>query len=171
MKNGIYGEMWVAAMLAWALVSDSLDEVLDEGLAWMPIKCRLAEAVRNVRAWSREDDDWEATFERIQKTYGHYHPVHTINNAAVVTMALCHGKLDYSRTICIAVMGGWDADCNGATAGSIVGAILGAKALPRRWTAPLNDTLKSAVCEFESNSIEELAGRTLALAERLRDGM
>ena len=166
-KNGVYGEMWVAAMVARALVTDNLEDVLDTGLEHIPRRSRLAEAVGNVRAWARSDDDWQSTYSRIQEAYGHYHPVHTINNAAVVTMALCHGALDYSRTICIAVMGGWDTDCNGATAGSIAGALLGARALPKRWTEPLNDTLRSAVCESESNSIIELAARTVRLIERL----
>ncbi len=171
-KNGIYGEMWVAAMTAQALVSESqdiqeMDKILDAGLAQIPENCRLAEAVRNVRKWAEQNPDWEAVMDRIQADYGHYHPVHTINNAAVVTLALCCGQLDYEKTICIAVMCGWDTDCNGATAGSIAGALLGTSGLPAKWITPLNSVLKSAVYGFETNRIGDLAKRTLCLAEGL----
>ena len=50
--------------------------------------------------------------------YGHYSFVHTVNNAALVTAALLWGEGDFTRTIGLAVQGGWDTDCTGATAGS-----------------------------------------------------
>jgi ADP-ribosylglycohydrolase len=42
-------------------------------------------------------------------------------------------------------MGGVDTDCTGATAGSILGAILGAKRLPKKWTAPFGDKVESYI--------------------------
>ena len=59
--------------------------------------------------------------------------MHTINNAALVIMGLLYSGLELEPAICLTVMGGWDTDCTGATAGSIVGAIRGAKALPAKW--------------------------------------
>lgn len=71
------------------------------------------------------------------------HPVHTVNNAAVTAAGLLYGDGDLGRTICLTVMGGLDTDCTGATAGSAVGAMLGASALPARWTEPLGDTIET----------------------------
>lgn len=169
-RNGIYGEMWAAACIAAAFVESDAGAVLEAGLSEIPRDCRLARALRQTMAWCDEDADWEATWQRVNAAYGHYHGVHTINNAACVALALLHARGDFERAISIAVMCGWDTDCNGATVGSIVGAMLGAHALPDRWIAPLNDTLHSAVQGFETNRISDLAGRTLAQAERVFRG-
>jgi ADP-ribosylglycohydrolase len=99
--------------------------------------------------------------------YGHYHGVHTINNAVVVLLGLLYGSMDLGRTMSIAVMGGFDTDCNGATAGSILGALLGAKALPGEWVEPLGDRVASYVIGHLDNRISELARRTLSVAKQV----
>ena len=63
-----------------------------------------------------------------------HHAIHTISNAEIVAMGLLWGELDFGRSICLAVQACFDTDCNGATAGSILGMMLGAKKLPARWT-------------------------------------
>lgn len=164
-KNGIYGEMWVAAMLAAAFVVDDIREVIKVGLSEIPANCRLAEAVHQVVSWSEECATWEEAWERVAEAYGTYHRVHTINNACLVLLGLLYGQGDFERAISIAVMGGWDTDCNGATTGSIMGGLLGAQALPEKWIAPLGDRLKSIVTGFTECAISDLAQRTLALAQ------
>jgi len=57
-------------------------------------------------------------------------------------------------------MGGWDTDCNGATAGSVMGALLGANGVDAKWSSPLNDTLHSAIDGYQISRISELAART-----------
>jgi ADP-ribosylglycohydrolase len=163
-KNGIYGEMWVAAMLAAAFVVDDIREVIGIGLSEIPANCRLAEAMREVMNWSKECPTWQEAWERVAEAYGGYHPIHTINNACLVVLGLLYGEGDFERAISIAVMGGWDTDCNGATVGSIVGALLGAGALPQKWIAPVGDRLKSIVTGFTECAISDLARRTLAQA-------
>ncbi len=44
-KNGIYGEMWVAAMLAAAFVAGDAEKAVRVGLTEIPQNCRLAEAI------------------------------------------------------------------------------------------------------------------------------
>jgi ADP-ribosylglycohydrolase len=167
-KNGIYGEMWVAAMLAGAFVTSNINEIIQIGLSQIPRQSRLAQAIGVVTQLVQENgDDWRKTLASIWENFGHYHPVHTINNAAIVAAALLHGNLDFTRAIGIAVAGGWDTDCNGATVGSILGVILGADSLPGHWIAPLNDRLQSAVRGFENVSISELAERTFQVSQKL----
>lgn len=168
-KNGIYGAMFFAAMLAGAFVVDDIEDLIQVGLSEIPAECRLAEAVRDVLAWSKESSNWEDTFRRIQEKYGHYHRVHTINNAALVLMGLLHGQKDFGQTISIAVMGGWDTDCNGATAGSVMGVLLGAEALPKPWIEPLNDRIASVVVGFCDMRLSELAERTCRQVERVAE--
>ena len=161
--NGAYGEMLFSAITAAAFASSDIDRIVQAGLAEIPRKSRLTEAVLETLEWSKVDASWEETFSRVIEKHGHYHAVHTINNAAMVILALAHGRMDFGRTICISVMCGLDTDCNGATAGSIMGAILGAKALPGEWIEPLEDSLESIVAGMAHNRISDLARRTVAL--------
>jgi ADP-ribosylglycohydrolase len=166
-KNGIYGEMFFAALLAAAFVASDVHTLIEIGLSEIPGNCRLREAILDTAEWCGGDSDWQTTWERISQKYGHYHGVHTINNAAVVLMGLLHGRGDYERAITIAVMGGWDTDCNGATAGSVMGVILGAKALPSKWIAPLHDRISSIVAGFNDVKLSALARRTIAQQRRV----
>jgi len=164
-NNGIYGEMWAAAMLAAAFVEDDIREVIEVGLSEIPANSRLAEAAHQVMRWSEECATWEETWERVAEAYSGYYWVHTINNACLVLLGLLYSEGDFERAISIAVMGGWDTDCNGATVGSIMGGLLGARALPQKWIAPLRDRLKSIITGFTECAISDLAQRTLALAK------
>jgi ADP-ribosylglycohydrolase len=167
-KNGIYGEMLFAAMIAAACVCDDLDEVIEIGLSEIPRDCRLASALRDVCAWSDQNRDWKDTLAAIEAAFGHYNWVHTINNASLVIMGLKHGKMDLTRTIGIAVMGGMDTDCNGATAGSVVGAMLGEDQLPAKWIRPLRNHLRSFVVGYDNMAITDVADLAFNINRTLR---
>lgn len=167
-KNGIYGEMFVAAMLSAAFVTSDVEKIVEIGLSEIPANCRLAEAVRDTVAWCRAQSDWELVWNEINARYGHYHGVHTINNAALVVMGLFYGASDYQSGIVVAVRGGWDTDCNGATVGSLLGAKFGARELPQKWIGVLNDRLFSSVRDCNDNKISDLAARTHEVARKLK---
>ena len=166
-KNGIYGEMFVAAMLSAAFKLESVKEIINAGLAEIPENCRLAEAVKDTMHWCETLPTWELVWEKINESVGHYHGVHTINNAALVVMGLYFGEDNFEKGIVCTVRGGWDTDCTGATVGSILGLRLGAKNLPSKWISPLNDRLKSVVRDENDNKISELAKRTLSVAKTI----
>jgi hypothetical protein len=166
-KNGIYGEMFVAAMIAAAFVHDSAEAIIEAGLGEIPENSRLSEAVRNTLVWCKEEPNWEATWEKIHLNLGHYHGVHTINNAALVVMGVWYGENDFEAGIVNTVRGGWDTDCTGATVGSILGAKMGAKLLPKKWVGVLNDRLLSAVTGHSDNQISDLAQRTFDVIKTL----
>jgi ADP-ribosylglycohydrolase len=162
--NGLYGAMWVAAMVAAACSRPTMEALIAAGLEQIPPRSRLAEAIRLCLRLRRDGTSWEEARDEIERKLGRYNWIHTINNAAVVALALLWGETDFGASICLAVMGGWDTDCNGATTGSILGVWHGAEALPREWTAPLGDAIRSAVSGFDGTSIREAARRTLNIA-------
>ncbi|MFO8079798.1 MAG: ADP-ribosylglycohydrolase family protein [Armatimonadota bacterium] len=163
-RNGIYGEMFFGAMIAAALGAEHLEACIWRALAEIPESCRLAEAVRECIGWCEEDDTWEETWERIMAGYDHYHNVHTINNALLCIMGLLHGEGDLRRSVAIAVMGGLDTDCNGATVGSVLGALLGSQGVPDDLANPLNDTLETALSGVTRLKISNLVERSLKVA-------
>ncbi len=164
-NNGIWGEQYVAAMVAAACVSGEVTEVVQAGIAVIPERSRLAEAIRDVLTLHDQQTEWEEALDQLYARYGHYHWVHTINNAALVTAALVYGEGDFGRSICLAVMGGWDTDSNGATVGSVVGTLRGE--IPARWAQPLGGRVRSSLKGFDNVSPGELARRTVAQARRV----
>jgi hypothetical protein len=169
-KNGIYGEMFVAAMIAAAFVYDNPLQIIQAGLNEIPATSRLyAEMNQTIEICRRHNNNpasFEAVLDEIYKLLGHYSCVHTNNNAALVVASLLLGGHDLEKVLAISVMGGWDTDCNGATAGSIAGAMLGAKALPHKWIDPLHDTLNSQIIDYHPIAISECARRSLAIAKK-----
>jgi ADP-ribosylglycohydrolase len=163
--NGVYGELWSAALLAGAFASSTVQEAFDRSLAWVPPRSRLAEALTAVRKARDEAFAWEAVIEIIQARWGHYSWVHTISNAAILAAGLLWGEDDFAATVGLTVQGGWDTDSNGATAGSVAGAVLGKRCLPTRFVEPLEDRARSAVMGFDNAAISALARRTLRLAD------
>lgn len=174
MKNGIYGEMWVAAMLAEAAVTHDIFQVLEAGLGQIPSSCRLQEDIRRVTSWKREGISLEEATLRIhqqwKETNGH-HWCHTNSNAMIVVMALLWGDMDFGKTICAAVQAGFDTDCNGATAGSILGMMLGKNGIPAQWTEPFPQGLSSDITGSSLTPIETLVQRTLAVIQSGKKGL
>ncbi|MBC7218296.1 MAG: ADP-ribosylglycohydrolase family protein [Candidatus Caldatribacterium sp.] len=165
-KNGIYGEMFVAAAISAAFVSDDIHEVIMAGLSQVPKRSRLSEMVKEVVEWSKQAKDWLEVWEKVEKRYGRYHWVHTLPNLAYVLIALLFGEKDFRKTVSIAVMCGRDTDCNGATAGSIIGVLLGKKGIPEEMYRPFNGKVRSAVFGFCETRIEDLVEATLSVIEK-----
>ncbi|WP_249416570.1 ADP-ribosylglycohydrolase family protein [Streptomyces sp. TS71-3] len=168
--NGVYGEVWAAALVASAFTAGTARAAVDRSLAYVPRRSRLAEALRATVASFDSGATWEETIALIGTRYGHYSWIHTVNNAAVIAAGLLHGDGDFTRTIGLTVQGGLDTDSNGATAGSVAGALSGAARIPAHWTAPLHDRVRSAVFGFDGSRITGLARRTARLAPDFAGG-
>ncbi|MCX7920260.1 MAG: ADP-ribosylglycohydrolase family protein [bacterium] len=167
-KNGVYGAMFFSATISAAFVESDIDTLIEIGLSEIPANCRLAEAIRLTVQWYRDSgNNWEVTRQKIDDRYGYLHMADTIQNACFTILGLLHGKLDFTKTLAYTVMAGYDTDCTGATAGSILGIILGANQIPKKWYQRFNDRIISYVRGMEDNRISELAQRTLAVAQKV----
>ncbi len=121
-----------------------------------------------VKSACAEYDSWEEVNAAIYRRYRLETGIvnHSLPNAAIVVMALLKGEGDFGRTIGIAVMAGLDTDCNGATAGSIMGCALGTRGIPAYWTDPFNDRITTHLKGLSELSISEMAGRTYRVARQ-----
>jgi len=168
-RNGIYGEMWVAAMLAAAFVLDDWPAIIRAGLSQIPQRSRLTEAIRQTLARHANGASWEQTIAAIHQRWDEHDEhqwCHTIPNAQVVAAALLYGQDNFSDTIALAVTPGYDTDCNAATAGSVFGVRHGPDAIAAQWSAPLQDRSVSSVSPWQTFRISELAGRMAITARR-----
>ena len=165
-KNGIYGEMWVAAMLACAAAGQSVEQCIRSGLDYIPTASRLHEAVANVISAHDAGMTAESFFADLHTRWndrnGHDW-CHTISNAEIVAAALLWGEGDYGKTVCLAVEQGFDTDCNGATAGSVVGMALGFDRIGRQWTDKVNGTLFTSIHNYMTLDIDRMARETMEL--------
>ncbi|MEV6283853.1 ADP-ribosylglycohydrolase family protein [Kribbella sp. NPDC051770] len=162
--NGIYGEMWAAALVAAAFTAADAREAIETSLQVVPPKSRLAEAIRRVLDLQAAGGTWDEALADIRTAYGHYSWVHTINNAAAVVAALLWADGDYTTAVGRVVMSGWDTDSNGATVGSVAAILAGSAGLPHHLIDPLHDRTRSALFGFDNSAISDLARRTVRLA-------
>lgn len=166
-KNGIYGAMFFAALIAAAYVETDIDRALDCALREIPRSSRLYEALTNAIHIVDTSKDGQEMLTRILEAYKDYNVVHTINNAALCAGAIRFSRGDFHTALTLAVMGGLDTDCNGATVGSVMGAFCGSEAIPAIWKTPLHDLLYSGLAETHPIAISELAKQTCAVHEKL----
>ncbi len=147
-KNGIYGEMYVAAMNAAAMVSDDVETVILCGMSQIPATSRLYEKLQGVLDTYHSGVDWYEFYNDFMirnNEHDRHVAVHTFANAELVTAALLWGEKDYTKTIGLAVQCGFDTDCNGATAGSVIGMIVGTAGIDEKWTEPIGNLVNTSV--------------------------
>lgn len=163
-KNGIYGEMWVAAMLAFAGAGADIPSAVKGGLSYVPKTCRLHKAISGViGAYERgaSEKEFFADFHKRWNDRVGHHWCHTLSNAEIVAAALLWGGGDYGRSVCLAVEQGFDTDCNGATVGSVAGMALGFDGIPDVWIAKINGRLQTGLFGSEVVNVDEMAEKTL----------
>ena len=159
--EAVYAAQIVASMVAMAFVEKDLNKVLDHCITLIPDDSLIAELHRNVRAWAKEDGDWEKTYERIKAAYG-YHKYgggcHVIPNHAIMVMAWAYAPDNFHQSQVIINTAGWDTDCNAANVGSVMGVICGLDGINRdfNYQAPLADRVLMPTAEGSRGTSDAL---------------
>jgi hypothetical protein len=146
--DGWYGGVYVAAMYALAFVSNDVEFIAAEALRVIPEASRFHAVMSDVLRWHRENPgDWKETWFKVQKTWsedtgcpdGVFSPfnIDAKINAAWILIGLLYGEGDFGKTLEISARCGDDSDCNPASAGGILGTVLGFSRIPGSWTAGL----------------------------------
>ncbi|WP_375450225.1 ADP-ribosylglycohydrolase family protein [uncultured Devosia sp.] len=160
--NGIYGEMWAAALVAIALSVDTVRPALEAALSVLPPRSRLAQSQMQLLALHASGASSERALDWVDSELGHYNWVHTINNAALIALGLLWGT-GFVTSVALTISGGRDTDSNAATVGSVFGALHGIASIPADLVGTTHHRVRSAVRGFDRIEITELADRTLAL--------
>lgn len=148
--DGWYGGVYVAAMYALAFVSDDIDYIVNEALKVIPEQSKYHRCMSDVINWCKMyPDNWELTWARCQKewsfdlgcpdgVYSDFNIDATINSAYIL-IGLLYGNGDFGKTMEIATRCGQDSDCNPASAGGILGTMLGYSNIPEKWMKNLHE--------------------------------
>jgi hypothetical protein len=147
--DGYYGGVYVAAMYSLAFVENDVHRIVEEALRTIPPESLFARTIQTVIQGHRENPkDWKETWFRVLKNWGEdvgcpegvFRPfnIDARINSAWVALGLLYGDGDFGRTIDISARAGDDSDCNPATAGGVLGTVIGYAKIPGSWKEGLS---------------------------------
>lgn len=162
--DGYYGGVFIASLYSEALVSkgvEELENIVNAALKPIPTESKFSQCISDVVQWHKEQpNDWKATWHKVNHKWstdtgsplGIFKPfnIDAKINAAWVVLGLLYGNGDFTRTFEITTRCGDDADCNPASAGGVLAAIVGYNKIPDFWKQGLD---KVADIPFMGTSI------------------
>ncbi|UCH34922.1 MAG: ADP-ribosylglycohydrolase family protein [Armatimonadota bacterium] len=167
-RNGVYGELYDAALIATAFVERNPRTLLESCLGFVPARSRFAEVVRDSIRWCDESGSWLEAWEKAEASHaGRYHPDHTFPAICAVVIGLLFGEGDFEHSTCITASCGLDTDCSAGQTAAIMGTVLGASGIPEKWKGPLGDDFETFVVGYERLKTSEVAEWTCRLSQKL----
>jgi ADP-ribosylglycohydrolase len=146
--NAVYGGRFIAALVSAAFSESDPRKLIEIGLTQIPADSTYTRVMRAMcDCYADNPRDWRAAYAHLKAHFGpdrYPGAVHVIPNAGVVAIGLLYGEGDFSRSIRITNMAGWDTDCNVGNVGAILGVAVGLDGIDTRWREPMNDLLIAA---------------------------
>lgn len=148
--DGWYGGVYVGAMYTLAFLSDNIEYIVTEALRTIPEQSLYYQCINDVINWHKQyPNDWKQAWAEVEKKYsedkacpeGIFVPfnIDASLNSAYIVIGLLYGQGDFYKTIDIATRCGADSDCNPASAGGVLGTMLGYSNIPEYWMANLKE--------------------------------
>ena len=167
--------MFTAALESAAFVEKDLRKLITIALSKVPDDSRIARSVRLVCDCFDKGEDWITTRNKVTADSADLGWFQAPANVAFTVLGLLYGGGDFGRTLCLAVNCGDDTDCTAATAGAVMGILLGADAIPSEWKKPIGDKiLTKSFNRFNlplpvPSTVTELSDRVLSLQARIAE--
>ncbi len=167
--EGIYAELFTAALESAAFVLNDFRQLIDVALARIPADSRVAAMVK----LACQCYDAKVPFADARQKIVAANDLGWFQapaNIGFTVLGLLYGEGDFGKTVSLAVNCGDDTDCTGATAGSVLGIMIGRAAIPARWIEPIGERIQTvAIHPFPANSVipktlGELTDRVVAAA-------
>jgi hypothetical protein len=174
--DGVYGGMFVSAMYAAAFFERDPEKLVQVGLAAIPKESDYAMAIRAmIKLHNLWPYDWRKAWNEFYRVYFNTDTcselvLHRVDidakvNGALIVLGMLYGDGDFNKTVSIAIAGGQDADCNGASAAGIWGAMYGYDALPAPWIREL-DKIRKQKFAFTDYSFDDICASTIRRIEK-----
>ena len=171
--EGIYAEIFTAALESAAFAENDLEKLIETGLSLIPAESRIAASVRLATACHRNGDTLAVARKKILESTADLGWFQAPGNIAFGILGVLYGNGDFGKTVSCAVNCGDDADCSGGFAGALMGILLGKSRIPKEWTDPVGDGIRT--CSIENTgrkcvkrvpqTLTELTERVVACAE------
>ena len=118
-------------MIATAFLEDDIVKILESGVKALHTDSKIWQLTQDVLRWYHEDKkDWRKTRALLMSKYsienGGIRDWNGVElNTGAIVAALLYGEGSFTETVRLAFNFGWDADCNAATVGTILGVLYG----------------------------------------------
>ena len=169
--EAVNGGRFVAAAVAAAFEERDIYRVLHAALQQIPEDSLYRRMAGDIEAYwaAHKAEGWRGAMEYIIAHWGYDRyggGCHVIPNSAVMIMSMLYGGGDFSRTINICNMCGWDTDCNVGSVGAIMGVLVGLDGIAEKWTRPIHDFMvsSSAVGCLNITTLPDFVRRAARLA-------
>jgi ADP-ribosylglycohydrolase len=166
-RNGIYGEMYFTAAISAAFAVKHPVKALEIGLEEIPKNCALSKDIRWALQVGKKIKNYKQARNAVDKRFKDMSSVHTNNNACLTIFGLMIGGNDVTKVLSETIAMGLDNDCTAATAGSIVGAIVGKKGVPKHWYKKFNNIIYSYMIKRKKFKIDNLMKRFVKQTRKL----
>ena len=175
-QEGVYGEMFCAAIESAAFIESDPRKLIDIALNYIPRKCVIRDMVELVRAEAAKGTHF-MRLRHLVLAEAAKNPRHSADftyvvvNVGFIVLGLLTGS-GYSEKLCNGVNCGYDTDCTGATLGALLGIIAGAKGIPEKWIAPVGNAvvLDTYVPGISCvGTIEELTGQVCGHGQNIME--
>ena len=173
--DGWYGGVYISALYSTAFISRDVSYIVEQAIKIIPKSTKFYNCITDVIQWHKQyPNDWKATWFELQKKWNNdvgcpkgvflSFDIDAKINSAYATIGLLYGKGDFTKSIDIAARCGQDADCNPATVGGVLGAMLGYSKIPDFWLKPLQEI---ELLKFEGSPISLSAAYELSMKHAL----
>lgn len=158
--EGVYAEVFIAAMESAAFVERDIRKLIDIGLSYIPQDCAVSRAIREAVKTYDEGISFDDSRELIMQKYiGHieWHYIDEADeqkgyaqgpmgwdvpsNIMIIIYGLLFGQGDVEKSMITAVHYGEDTDCTAGTIAALFGIMYGKEAFSEKWTRPIGNKL------------------------------
>ncbi len=173
--EGVYGEVFFAALQSAAFVERDKRKLIAIGLSYIPEDSAVSRCIGKAVACYDGGVEFLEARRQIHKeapgTFGVQScPIGAVpredppleigrpgydapENIGFTIAGWLYGEDDFGRSLCLALSCGEDTDCTCATLGATLGIISGAKAIPAKWADPLDDKIVTMCIDKTSGGI------------------
>ncbi len=174
--EGMYGEIFFAALQSAAFVVSDVRKLIEIGLSYIPENCFMAKAIRKAVECYDNKVEFLVARKEIHNTAPGTFGIQGIKlkeikiegnqgmdmgapgfdapeNVAFAIAGWLYGEGDFEKSIVLANSLGEDTDCTCATLGATMGIIAGDAKLPQKWKEPLNDKIATLCIDKTSRGV------------------
>lgn len=125
--ESVIAERFFAAVESEAFFEDDINKLIEAGLRVIPEDCKFRRLVNDTAAWCEKYGDIDTVRAFILDGYGHPDCTNMFQNMGITLACLLLCGKDPIKTGLEALNCGFDTDCTCASAGALLGIILGGK--------------------------------------------
>lgn len=172
--DGLYGGMFVCGMYSAAFFESDPRKLVEAGVACMPEGSGYRAIIEDViAAHDEHPDDWTQCWRIINEKWDKHDScsdgalsVFNIDarlNGAYIAIGMLYGGGDFGKTLEIATRCGQDSDCNPASAGGVLGVVLGYEGMDEKWVGGI-PAMENEKFNFTDYTFNEMVDSTMKRA-------